>query len=294
MRVAFSIRSIASPLYRATNSPFFASSSKYRPRPALGILDLAIFIRLGLLLGLGCCRDLDLFGLLALVTLHLPVLFCDCCLAAATCRALAVMLRVFRLVILWFADGGVSNFGIGADSIGGGVGVGHSASLSLLLPLLSKTAAAASFHVGMGGILIVLWILGVGVTSVDDGVDVGGEGGGVELSTSLSLLLSKIIAAASAHVGMRGVLAGVDGSGDIWIEGEAGVWILGVGVTSVDDGVDVVGEGGGVELSTSLSLLLSKTFAAASAHVGMRGILAGVGGSGDIWIEGEAGVSTDN
>ena len=109
MRDAFSLRSIASPLYRAANSPFFASSSKYSPRPAFLILDFAIRTLFGLVLCLGWCRGLGRLFLGPLASLLLSACLLDRLLVVTSLRTFVDMLRVLRLVILWVTGDWVSS-----------------------------------------------------------------------------------------------------------------------------------------------------------------------------------------
>ena len=147
--------------------------------------------------------------------------------------------------------------------------LGPLASLLLSACLLDRLLAAASLRAFADMLrvlrLVILWIAVGGVSSSWLGVDVFGGGGGSGVSASLLLLLlSKTIAAASSHVGMRGIVVEGVGRCDNWVTGDVGAF---VGVTGV---------GGGVGVSSSLLLLLlSKTAAAASSHVGIRGILVG-------------------
>ena len=127
MRFSFSALFMASPLYLATNSPFFADSSRYNPRPAFLILDLAIFTLFGLTLGLGWYRRR--FGRRGLVLAPVSTA-CGCCrwlTVASLC--FAVMLRV-RLCMLHGGVGVVRNevVGVTGDDTGGPL----IASLSLL------------------------------------------------------------------------------------------------------------------------------------------------------------------
>ena len=96
---------------------------------------------------------------------------------------------------------------------------------------------------------------------------------------------------------MHGIAVGDVGCLGGWVTGGAGVF---VGVLSDGSGagggvvVDALSSGDGVEISSSLlPLLLSKTLAAASSHVGMRSVLIGSVGLRDDRVGGKVGVVTD-